>query len=71
VIVGVRVPDELTKEVLCENEVPAVFALWQFEGYNAVLIALEQVEDDLLDDLITDAWRTMAPASLVSGLDGD
>jgi hypothetical protein len=69
VIVGVRVPDELTKEVLCEKQGPAVFTVSHFDGYNAVLIALDQVEADLLEDLIIDAWRTIAPAGLAKEFD--
>lgn len=65
VVVGVRVPDELTKEVLCENEGPAVFATAHFEGFNAVLIDLDRIEADLLEDLIEDSWRTLAPRTLL------
>ncbi|MBN8870022.1 MAG: MmcQ/YjbR family DNA-binding protein [Solirubrobacterales bacterium] len=71
VTVGVRVPDELIKQVLCENEGPAVFTINHFKGFDAVLIALDQVEGDLLEDLITDAWRTMAPADLAEDFDED
>lgn len=66
VVVGARVADELTKDVLCENEGPAVFATTHFDGFNAVLIDLDRVEGDLLEDLINDAWRAMAPARLTS-----
>jgi len=66
-IVGVRVEDELTKEILCENEGPAVFTVDHLDGFDAVLIALELVEPGLLEDLITDSWRTQAPPRLVEG----
>ncbi|HMT04450.1 MAG TPA: MmcQ/YjbR family DNA-binding protein [Solirubrobacterales bacterium] len=69
-VVGVRVPDEFTKMVLCENEGPAVFATAHFDGFNAVLIDLEAIEPDLLEDLITDSWRAMAPARLAEGFGG-
>jgi hypothetical protein len=71
VIIGVRVPDELVKEVLCENEGPSVFTVEHLEGFNAVLIDLDRIDDVLLEDLIADAWRTMAPSRLVADLDGD
>lgn len=65
IVIGVRVPDELTKQVLCENEGPAVFTVAHFDGFDAVLIDLDTVEPNLLEDLITDSWRTLAPARLV------
>jgi hypothetical protein len=68
-ILGVRVPDELVKEILCENEGPAVFVTTHFDGFDAVLIDLKKVDPELLEDLITDSWRTMAPAKLAAGLD--
>lgn len=68
-ILGVRVPDELVKEILCENEGPAVFVTTHFDGFDAVLIDLEKIEPDLLEDLITDSWRTMAPARLAERSD--
>ena len=42
-----------------------VFTVAHFDGFDAVLIDLEKVELDLLEDLITDSWRTLAPARLV------
>lgn len=65
VVIAVRVPDELTKEVLCENEGPAVFATAHFKGFNAVLIDLERIEADLLEDLIEESWRALAPRTLL------
>lgn len=69
IVIGVRVPDELTKQVLCENEGPVVFTVAHFDGFDAVLIDLETVERDLLGDLITDSWRTLAPARLARDFD--
>lgn len=71
IVLGVRAEDELAKQVLCENEGPAVFTVAHFDGFSAVLIDLEAIEPDLLEDLITDSWRAMAPARLVKGFDGE
>lgn len=68
-LIGVRVDDEMTKEMLCENEGPVIFTTTHFDGFNAVLIELEKVEADLLEDLITDSWRITAPARLATGFD--
>jgi hypothetical protein len=70
-ILGVRVEDEMTKEMLCENEGPAIFTTTHFDGFNAALIVLDQIEDDLLEDLITDSWRITAPARLAKEFDDD
>lgn len=70
-LLGVRVPDEMTKEMLCENEAPAIFTTTHFDGFNAVLVVLDKVEADLLEDLIVDSWRLTAPARLVSQFDND
>lgn len=53
-----RVADQLAKEVLCEHEAPAVFATTHFAGHDIVLIDLHVIDDDLLEDLITEAWTT-------------
>ncbi|MCB0858094.1 MAG: MmcQ/YjbR family DNA-binding protein [Solirubrobacterales bacterium] len=65
-VVGVRVEDRLTKEVLCENEGPAVFTISHFRNFDAVLIDLEKVEEDLLEDLIAESWRVVAPPAVAS-----
>ena len=41
-----------------------------YDGYAAVLVALEAVEVDELAELVTEAWRTKAPARLRRELDG-
>jgi hypothetical protein len=63
-VIGVRVEDEMAKEILCDNEGPAVFTVDHFAGFDAVLIDLEEIGTGLLEDLIEDAWRVMAPARL-------
>ena len=65
-IVGVRVEDELAKDVLCENEGPVVFTISHFRNFDAVLIDIEKIEEDLLEDLIAESWRVMAPPALTS-----
>ncbi len=68
-LIGVRVDDEMTKEMLCENESPAIFTTTHFDGFNAVLIELEKVDPDLLEDLIIDSWRILAPTRLAAKFD--
>lgn len=68
-IACVWVADELIKDLLVTNEGPAVFTTGHFDGYNAVLIALDLVETDLIEDLITDSWRAKAPKRLAAEFD--
>ena len=43
-----------------------VFTIPHFDGYAAVLIQLDGVRDDVLRDLIVDAWLACAPARLAA-----
>jgi hypothetical protein len=53
--IAVRVADEFTKDRLVEHE-PGVFTVSHFDGYAMVLVHLPDVDLDLLEDLVTDAW---------------
>lgn len=65
ITIGVMVEDEMVKQVLCDNEGPAVFTVSHFRNFNAVLIALDKIGMDLLEDLIADSWATQAPSKLL------
>lgn len=63
-ILGVRVADLGVKEaVLAEGEA-ALFTIPHFDGYSAVLVLLEEVDDAELAELIVEAWLCMAPPGL-------
>ena len=49
--------------------VPGVFTEPHYDGYNAVLVRLADVGDDDLAEMVTDAWRAVAPARLLPGVD--
>ena len=38
-----------------------------YNGYPAILIRLAAIDTPLLEELITSAWRCMAPKSLAAG----
>ena len=59
-VVGVAVEHLVAKEAVIRNE-PGCFTTAHFDGYAAVLVALDDVDAGLLDELITDAWLTKAP----------
>jgi hypothetical protein len=67
-VVGVRTPP-LLKDALREAEGPAVFATSHFEGFDAVLVHLDEVDPALLEDLVVQSWRDRAPARLRDQLD--
>jgi hypothetical protein len=63
-VLGVRVPDLEDKEALLAEHTPAVFTTPHFDGYPIVLVALDDVDPALLEQLVTDAWRDRAPKRL-------
>ena len=65
-ILGVYVADLGEKEALLHSEAPVVFATPHFDGYRAVLVQLDLVSQDLLRELIVEAWLARAPRRLVN-----
>jgi hypothetical protein len=63
----IRTANDDDKRALVEADGP-FFSIPHFDGYNAVLVQLSRIgevsRDELLE-VITDAWRACAPASLV------
>jgi hypothetical protein len=64
-ILGVRVSDEGVKFALVADEPDVYFTTPHFDGYPAVLVRLAAIDVDDLKDLITEAWLTQAPRTLV------
>lgn len=67
----IRVPDRAAKEALVLGEGP-FFTVDHFNGYNAVLIQqsrLGEIGRDELAEVLTDAWRAVAPKRLVRAFD--
>ncbi len=64
----IRVADAAEKAALVEDEASPFFTVSHFNGYNAVLVQqsrLGEMQVDELTEVITDAWRAVAPRSLV------
>jgi hypothetical protein len=70
-ILGARTGGVEEKEAfLCENPA-AYFTTPHFDGYPAVLVRLDEISDDELRELLTDAWLAQAPKRLSKAyLDG-
>ena len=64
-ILGARVEHLIAKEALLADEAGVFFTTPHFDGYPAVLIRLPDIELDLLEEVVTEAWLTRAPKRLV------
>ena len=69
-VLAVRVADEAEKLELVAAEPDKFFTEAHYNGYAAVLVRLAAVDVDELLELLTDAWRCMAPKSLIEEFDG-
>lgn len=68
-VLGVRVPALGVKEALLADADPGVFTIPHFEGYPMLLVALDEVPLDVLEELVTEAWRCRASARLLRAFD--
>ena len=68
-VLALRVADEGEKFALVASDPEKFFTEPHYNGYPAVLIQLSAIHVPELRELITDAWRCMAPADLVTEFD--
>jgi hypothetical protein len=66
-VIGVRVADELEKQTMLALDPEVFFTEPHYDGYPAVLVRLPGIDLDLLERVLTDAWRTRAPHRLLTG----
>jgi len=64
-VIGVRVANELEKQSLLSLDPAFFFTEPHYNGYPAVLVRLGVIDLDLLEKVLTDAWRTRAPKGLL------
>lgn len=64
VILAVRVEDLAEKEAVLAEHPGVAFTMPHFDGYAAVLVRLDRVDEPLLAELITSAWLAVAPKEL-------
>ncbi len=64
-VLAVRVANLAEKEELIAADPEKFFTEPHYNGYPAVLVRLAAVDEAELRELLTDAWRVMAPARLV------
>lgn len=63
-VIAVRVANELEKQALLALDTEVFFTEPHYNGYPAVLVRIPAIEVDLLEKVLTDAWRTRAPKRL-------
>jgi hypothetical protein len=63
-ILGARVEHLVAKEALLADESGVFFTTPHFDGYPAVLVKLDEIELDLLEEVIVEAWLCRAPKRL-------
>jgi hypothetical protein len=68
-VLAVRVADEEDKQALLASDEVTFFTEPHYNGFPAVLVRLAAIGVDQLEELLTDAWRTQAPKSLVQAFD--
>jgi hypothetical protein len=59
-----RVPDEGVKHALIADDPDVYFTTPHFNGYPAVLIRLDRIDEAGLTEFLTEAWLTRAPKRL-------
>ena len=65
-VVALRVGNEFEKETLIEMNPEVFFTEPHYDGYPAILVRLPNIDLDLLELVVTDAWRCRAPRRLLS-----
>ncbi len=64
-ILGARVEHLIAKEALLADESAVFFTTPHFDGYPAVLVRVPEIQLDLLEEVVTEAWLARAPKRLV------
>ena len=65
-ILGLRVAELADKHGLIGSNPAVFFTIPHYEGYPAVLVALEKIGEDQLREVLTDAWLCRAPKRLAA-----
>jgi hypothetical protein len=67
--IAVRVANENEKQSLLALDPNVFFTEPHYDGYAAVLVRLPAIGPDLLEDILTDAWRVRAPRRVAKEFD--
>lgn len=69
-VLAVRTADLRAKDELLAADPEIYFTEPHYRGYPAVLVRLPRISKEELTEILTDAWRSMAPKALVREFDG-
>lgn len=64
VIIGIRVEGEQAKAAAIETHPDVFFTIPHFDGFPAVLTRLDTIDEQLLREMLTDAWLLRVPATV-------
>ena len=68
-VLAVRVASQAAKEELLAADPAKFFTEPHYNGFSAVLVRLPEIDVSELAELLTDAWRSQAPADLAAGIE--
>jgi hypothetical protein len=68
-VIAVRVANLQEKDALIAADPAKFFTESHYRNFPAVLIRLPEIDVDELEEVITDAWRHLAPRRLVKAFD--
>jgi hypothetical protein len=68
-VLAVRVADAGDKDALFALDDDVFFTEPHYDGYPAVLVRLAAIDPELLQEVITSAWRAQAPKRLIRAFD--
>jgi hypothetical protein len=68
-VLVVRVANLWDKDALLAMDPEKFFTTPHYDGYPSVLVRLEMIDEEELKELLTNAWRSRAPRSLVAEFD--
>jgi hypothetical protein len=68
-VIAIRIAHDSEKEALIEMDPAACFTEPHYNGFPAILVRLPEVDPDLLEKLLRDAWRIQAPKRLTRNID--
>ncbi len=69
-VLAARVPDEGAKQALIAEEPDVYFTTSHFDGFPAVLVRLDALDEESLMELAGEAWACQAPRRLLAERDG-
>lgn len=70
-VLAVRVANEIAKAALLSADADKFFTEPHYHGYPAVLVRLAEVTVPELQQVLTEAWRCMAPRAVVAAYDAE